>query len=187
MLHLFIASHWFFFLCYFYFLLLCVLKLFTYLEYSWLTILLVSGVQHSDSVYIYIFLCRFFSHRLLQNIDYNFLCYTWVPCYLFSNWSIAISVSFFKFFNFFFFLFRATPVAYGGSQARDLIGAPAAGLRHSNARSRHVCDLHHSWPQHWIFNPLREARDRICNLMVPSRIRFCCASTGSPFFFPPSH
>ena len=29
---------------------------------------------------------------------------------------------------FFFFLFRAAPVAYGGSQARGLIGATAAGL-----------------------------------------------------------
>ena len=43
---------------------------------------------------------------------------------------------------FFFFLvlcpFTATPVAYGGSQARGLIGATAAGLHesHSNARSK---------------------------------------------------
>ena len=39
---------------------------------------------------------------------------------------------------FFFCLFRATPVAYGGSQARDLVGATAASLRHShhNARSK---------------------------------------------------
>ena len=39
----------------------------------------------------------------------------------------------------FFFVnfFRATPEAYGGSQARGLIGATAAGLRnsHSNAGS----------------------------------------------------
>ena len=32
-------------------------------------------------------------------------------------------------------LFRATPAAYGGSQARVLIRAVAAGLHHSNARS----------------------------------------------------
>ena len=39
---------------------------------------------------------------------------------------------------FFFFLFRAVPTAYGGSQARGLIGATAAGLchRHSNVRSK---------------------------------------------------
>ena len=38
---------------------------------------------------------------------------------------------------FFFLLFRAAPVAYGGSQARDLIGAVATSLcqRHSNAGS----------------------------------------------------
>ena len=37
-----------------------------------------------------------------------------------------------------FIFFRATPVAYGGSQARCLIGATAAGLCHSyrNARSK---------------------------------------------------
>ena len=42
-------------------------------------------------------------------------------------------------FGFFVFcLFRAAPVAHGGSQARGLIGALAAGLcqGHSNARSK---------------------------------------------------
>ena len=34
---------------------------------------------------------------------------------------------------FFFFFFRAAPVAYGGSQARDQIGAKAAGIRHSHS------------------------------------------------------
>ena len=33
-----------------------------------------------------------------------------------------------------------------------------------------------------ILNPLREARDRTHNLMVPSRIRFPCATMGTPFF-----
>ena len=38
----------------------------------------------------------------------------------------------------FFAFFRAAPVAYGGSQARGLIGVVAAGLRqsHSNGRSK---------------------------------------------------
>ena len=42
-----------------------------------------------------------------------------------------------SFFLSVFCLLRATPEAYGGYQARDLIGATAAGLcqRHSNARS----------------------------------------------------
>ena len=34
----------------------------------------------------------------------------------------------------------------------------------------HICNLHHSSWQHWILNPLSEARDRTRNLMVPSRI-----------------
>ena len=34
-----------------------------------------------------------------------------------------------------------------------------------------VCNLHHSSRQHRIVNPLSKGRDRIRNLMVPSRIR----------------
>ena len=37
----------------------------------------------------------------------------------------------------------------------------------------HVCDRHHNSWQCQIPNSLSEARDRTCNLMVPSRIRFC--------------
>ena len=56
---------------------------------------------------------------------------------------------------------RATPVAYGGSQ----IGATAAGLHHSHSNTR-------SEPltATLILNPLSEARDRTCNLIVPSWI-----------------
>ena len=38
--------------------------------------------------------------------------------------------------SFFFLLFRAVPAAYGGSQARGLIGAPASGLHHSHSNAR---------------------------------------------------
>ena len=46
---------------------------------------------------------------------------------------LSLSLSFF----FFFGLFGVAPTAYGGSQARGLIGAIASGLRqsHSNAGS----------------------------------------------------
>ena len=43
-----------------------------------------------------------------------------------------------------------------------------------------VCDLHHSAQQHWILNPLSEAGNQTCNLMVPSQICFHCATTGTP-------
>ena len=72
-------------------------------------------------------------------------------------------------------------MAHGDSQARGPIEAIAAGLRHShsNAGSKLVFDLHSSW-QRQILNPLSKARDRTHTLMVPSRIRFCCATTGTP-------
>ena len=44
-----------------------------------------------------------------------------------------------------------------------------------------ICDLHYSSQQCRILNPLSEARDRTCNLMVPSWIRFCCTTMGTLF------
>ena len=55
-----------------------------------------------------------------------------------------------------FFIFRAAPAAYGGSQAKGHIGATAASL-------------HLSSQQHRILNPLSEARDQTCILMDPSQ------------------
>ena len=80
----------------------------------------------------------------------------------------------FYFILFYFGLFafsRATPVAYGGSQARGLIGAAATGLRqsHTTQDPSRVCNLHHSSRQRQILNPLSKARDQTHNLMVPSR------------------
>ena len=68
------------------------------------------------------------------------------------------------FFSFLFCLFRATPAAYGGSQARGQTGAVAAGLHHShsNARSEPCLRPYHSSQQRQILNPLNEARDRTC-------------------------
>ena len=36
----------------------------------------------------------------------------------------------------------------------------------------HICNLYHSSQQHKILNPLSEARDRIRNFMVPSRVPY---------------
>ena len=57
----------------------------------------------------------------------------------------------------FFGLFRTTPVAHGGSQARGRTRTIAAGLYHSSRQRR-------------ILNPLSRARDPTRNLMVPSQI-----------------
>ena len=46
-----------------------------------------------------------------------------------------------------------------------------------------ICDLLHSSWQHWILNPLREARDRTRILMDTSGVRYHCAVTGTPSIF----
>ena len=43
-----------------------------------------------------------------------------------------------------------------------------------------IYNLCHSLRQHWIPNPLSEARDWTRNLIVPSRIHFHCTTTGTP-------
>ena len=70
---------------------------------------------------------------------------------------------------FFCLFFRAAPTACGDSQARGRIRATAAVL----------CPQPQ---QHRILNPLREARDLTCNLMIPSCIHFCCIMMGTPLF-----
>ena len=44
----------------------------------------------------------------------------------------------------------------------------------------HICKLHHSSQQHWIPDPLSEARDRTWILKDTSRICFRCATMGTP-------
>ena len=43
-----------------------------------------------------------------------------------------------------------------------------------------ICDLHHNQWQHWIPDPLSEARDPTHILMDASWIPFRCATTGIP-------
>ena len=87
-----------------------------------------------------------------------------------------------QFLSFFFSLFMATPMAYGGSQARSPIGAVAEGLHHSHSNSSYepCLHLHHSSRQHWIPDPLSKARIRTHILMDISWICFCCSMKGTP-------
>ena len=57
----------------------------------------------------------------------------YVPAFMSTLYSLV-----FVLFCFVFFFSRVTPVPHGGSQAREVIRAVAAGLRqsHSNARSK---------------------------------------------------
>ena len=73
-------------------------------------------------------------------------------------------------------------MAYGGSQARGLIGAIVTDLHHSQSNTGSEPRLRPT-PQlkaARILNPLSEAGDRTRNLMVPSQICFHCAIMGTP-------
>ena len=90
----------------------------------------------------------------------------------------------FYLFIYFFNLFAiswAAPMAYGGSQARGLIGAVATSLHQSHSNSGSEPRLQPT-PQLTTLPdpyPLSQAGDRIHNLMVPSWICFRCATTGN--------
>ena len=115
---------------------------------------MVSGIQQSELglrvhlyLYIHTFFFRFFPHlglhRQLNRLSPKL-------------YSRSLSPNAFL-IHLFILLFRSTPAAYGGSQARGQIGAATA-------------NLHHSSRQRWILNALSKARDRTRNLMVPGRI-----------------
>ena len=87
---------------------------------------------------------------------------------------------------FYFLLFRATPAAYGSSQAKGWIGAAATNLCYSlrNARFQpHLQPIYHSSWQHQILNPLSWSRDGTHILMDTSRVRYHWAMTGTPIVY----
>ena len=99
--------------------------------------------------------------------------------------NIKSSCSFFFFFFFFFLSFvfcllRATPAAYGVSQARGLIAVYIRATAMTDPSC--VCELHHSSWQRRTPNPMSEARDGTWNLMVPGWIHFHRATMGTPLF-----
>ena len=78
---------------------------------------------------------------------------------------------------FFFFLFRATPVAYGCSQARVRIGAASGAYTTATATQdpSHACDLHHTHsntgsPTHWVRPGIEPASSQtlcwVLNLLI---------------------
>ena len=76
--------------------------------------------------------------------------------------------------TFFFCLFRAIPMANGGSQAKGRIRAVALAYATATAtatKGSKRCLQPTPW-QRLILNPLSEAWDRICVLMATSQICF---------------
>ena len=89
-------------------------------------------------------------------------------------------------FYLFILLFRATPTAYRGSQARAQIRPTATSLRHSHSHSHiNVGSKPSLRPTPQLTatldaEPTERGQDRTCNLMVRSGICFHCAITGTP-------
>ena len=88
--------------------------------------------------------------------------------------AMAISPSSFGDLGIFVLPFRATPSAYGSSQARGQIELqlPAYTTATTMQDPSCLCDLHHSPRQRQILHPLIEARDRTHNPMVMSQFHF---------------
>ena len=78
----------------------------------------------------------FLTHRLFC----IFMFYINIPVRVSFSFLLFVTDQFIYIYIFFFFVFlsffRAAPAAYGGSQARGLIGAVVAGLRHSHSNAR---------------------------------------------------
>ena len=120
--------------------------------YSWILVGFITSVPlPSWELLLYIF--KFFSRFSLDRLSLEqksrgeiFFFFFVFFCLFFVVVVVVVAISW------------AAPAAYGGSQARGLIGAVAASL-------------HHSSQQRWILNLLSKARDQTCNLIVPSWIR----------------
>ena len=78
-------------------------------------------------------------------------------------------------------LFRATPAAYEGSQARGKIGGAATATATTIRDPSLVCDLHHSSRKWQILKPLSKARDQTHILMDTSRVCNPPSHNGNSF------
>ena len=138
---------------------------------------------------IFICVCLYTLHRCRQlhtwfifPTDYYFIVYITVCLCMYLMYYFFIFH--FSYLFIYFPFFRATPAAYGSSQARGPIRAIVANLHHSHSNIRSEPHLRptHSSRQRRILDPLSEAKDRTRNRRVPSRIGFHCTTTGSSYF-----
>jgi len=112
---------------------------------------------------------------------------TRTPCFLFFYliWELGFLFSYFIYLLTYFCFFRATPEAYGSSQARGHIRAISAGLCIAIATldPSRVCDLHHSSWQCWILNPLSKVKNYTRILIDISWVHYRWATMGTPIVF----
>ena len=162
----------------------CVLMDTSQLHYHWATM----GTP-LPAVWIYHFILLFFNMSLMSNWFFSFymyfLKYYWVEGTLletdFNICSVSLSDQRFDFYLLWLWLLLLSFLPFLWPHLQHLevprLGVKSELLLPACARATatqdpsHTCNLHHSSQQCQILNPLSEARDRTCNLMVPSWIR----------------
>ena len=126
---------------------------------------------------------------------------TYFACPIWCCWDLFFSIDiytliflffYFYFFVFYFFtfIFLLFFFVFLGPHMRHMdvprlgveseLQLPAYTRATAMPDSSLVFDLHHSSQQCQILNPLSEARNWTCDLMVPSWISFHCAARGTP-------
>ena len=100
-------------------------------------------------------------NQLIAFISSALLSHSWRTHFIFFFFSFLSFLIFIHLFIYLFCFFGATPVSYGSSQARGWIRAAAETYNTAIAPwdPSCICDLCHSMWQHWILNPLSEAKN----------------------------
>ena len=97
---------------------------------------------------------------------------------------ISISQQSFFFLSFFFFFCVLGPYLWHLEVPRVGDESELQLLAYARATATQdpgcICELHHSSRQHWILNPLSEARDQTHILLDTSWVHNCWATRGTP-------
>ena len=75
--------------------------------------------------------------------------------------------------DFFFLVFLGSYLQHFRLEVKLELQLPAYTTGIATPDPSCICNLHHSSQQHWILNPLREARDQTHILMDISQVHFC--------------
>ena len=113
-----------------------------------------------------------------------FFCFCWVHLFVLQEQCLQEKITlFFVLFLFLFFCFlglHPQHMEVPKLGVKSELQLPAYTTAIATWDLSCVCNLPHSSRQCQILNPLIKARDQTHNLMVPSRIVFRCAMTGTP-------